>query len=147
MIIQEFAKGEEYSFDILHDLKSEVVKVYCKKKIAMRSGETDKAVMLNDKSLIDYGHKLGGLFENIGPMDVDFFMTSEGEIKVLEVNPRFGGGYPISHAAGANFPATMIGMMQGIEHTFEYPNYSDSVVMMKDYHFKFTMPNSIQDER
>ncbi len=147
MVIQEFAAGEEYSFDILHNLNSEVVKVYCKKKMAMRSGETDKAIMLKDKKLIDFGLKLGSLFDNKGPMDVDFFMTSEGEVKVLEINPRFGGGYPISHAAGANFPSAMIGMLKGEKYSFEYPDYNSSVVMMKDYDFRFTMPNSIIDER
>jgi len=41
-------------------------------------------------------------------MDADFFVTENNDIFLLEMNPRFGGGYPFSHEAGANVPAALI---------------------------------------
>jgi carbamoyl-phosphate synthase large subunit len=137
MIIQEMSSGTEYSFDILYSLESEVIDVYCKKKIQMRSGETDKAIMVNDKQLIEFGLNFGKFFKNIGPMDVDFFIEKNGDIKILEINPRFGGGYPISHKAGANFPKKMIEMINGKKYHFEYPTYGSNIIMMKDINFYF----------
>ena len=137
MIIQEMSSGEEYSFDILYSLESEVVDVYCKKKIQMRSGETDKAIMINDKKLIEFGFNFAKLFKNVGPMDVDFFVEKNGDIRILEVNPRFGGGYPISHNAGADFPKKMIEMLNGKKHHFEFPTYESNIIMMKDINFYF----------
>jgi carbamoyl-phosphate synthase large subunit len=139
MIIQEMSSGTEYSFDILYSLEAEVIDVYCKKKIQMRSGETDKAIMVNDKRLIEFGLNFGKLFKNIGPMDVDFFIENNGDIKILEINPRFGGGYPISHKAGANFPNKMIEMINGKKHRFEFPTYESNIVMMKDIEFYFDL--------
>lgn len=41
-------------------------------------------------------------------MDCDVLVTGGGRISVLELNPRFGGGYPYSHVAGANIPAAIV---------------------------------------
>lgn len=135
MIIQEFMDGDEYSFDMLFNLHSEVVSVYCKRKLAMRAGETDMAVMKYDERLLRFGKKIGDLLRHAGPMDVDFFITSDGVPKLLELNPRFGGGYPISHACGADFPRKMLAMLNGVEHSFSCEKYDDETIMMKEYAF------------
>ena len=36
----------------------------------------------------------------------------------LEMNPRFGGGYPFSHTLGANFPLAIIEWCSGVEFDF-----------------------------
>ena len=37
-----------------------------------------------------------------------FVNLKEKSFKATEINPRFGGGYPLSYAAGANFPKMII---------------------------------------
>jgi carbamoyl-phosphate synthase large subunit len=37
-----------------------------------------------------------------------FVNLKEKSFKAIEINPRFGGGYPLSYAAGANFPKMLI---------------------------------------
>ena len=49
---------------------------------------------------------------HLGIMDADGFMTPEEPV-ILELNPRFGGGYPFSHEAGANVPAALIAWAAG----------------------------------
>ena len=46
-------------------------------------------------------------------MDVDVLENECGELFVLEMNARFGGGYPFSHLAGADFPAALVTMAEG----------------------------------
>ncbi len=57
----------------------------------MRAGETDKAVSVNEKKLLDLGVKIAQAFPVFGPADVDVKTGKNGPM-LLEINPRFGGG-------------------------------------------------------
>ena len=111
-MIQEIVRGDEYGYDLFGDMDCHSISVYCKKKLAMRAGETDKAVSTDDPALIAFGEKLLGCMQLVGPADVDVVVDAEGP-KLLEINPRFGGGYPCSHLAGANFPGKIIALRKG----------------------------------
>ena len=102
-MIQQFAPGEEYGFDLFGDRDFRPISVFCKRKIAMRAGETDKAVSVNEQKLVDLGVKIARAFHFFGPADVDVKML-KGTPVLLEINPRFGGGYPCAHLCGEDFP-------------------------------------------
>jgi len=106
-MIQEHLNGTEYGYDIFNDKNYRPISVYCKKKLAMRAGETDKAISTDDPELISLGLKIAENLTLFGPMDVDVMIGSDGP-KLLELNPRFGGGYPCAHLCGADFPAKLI---------------------------------------
>jgi carbamoyl-phosphate synthase large subunit len=129
-VVQEFAAGEEYGYDIFCDGDLKPVSVFCKRKLAMRAGETDKAVSVNDKKLIDLGSKIAHAFPVFGPADADVKMGKNGPM-LLEVNPRFGGGYPCSHLCGADFPAKLIAIRKGQKLIPDIGNYPDGVYMFK----------------
>jgi len=113
-MIQECLEGNEYGYDLFSDRQFRPINVYCKRKLLMRAGETDKAVSVDDKELIDFGIKIATKLKIFGPVDVDVFMTQDGP-KLLEINPRFGGGYPCSHLAGADYPAKLIAICSGTQ--------------------------------
>jgi carbamoyl-phosphate synthase large subunit len=78
----------------------------------MRAGETDSAVTVSNERLEALGETLGRSLGHLGNLDCDVFLNAEGAW-VLELNPRFGGGYPFSHVAGANLPAALIAWARG----------------------------------
>ena len=129
-VIQQFVPGEEYGYDIFCDSDFKPVSVLCKKKLAMRAGETDKAVSVNDKKLIDLGIKIAQAFPVFGPVDVDVKMLKNVPM-LLEINPRFGGGYPCSHLCGADFPAKLIALCKGQKLIQDFGNYPAGVYMFK----------------
>jgi carbamoyl-phosphate synthase large subunit len=129
-VIQEFAPGDEYGYDIFCDGNFNPVSVFCKQKLAMRAGETDKAVSINEKKLIDLGTKIAQAFPVFGPADVDVKMGKNGPL-LLEINPRFGGGYPCSHLCGADFPAKLIALHKGQKLSPNIGNYPAGVYMLK----------------
>lgn len=112
VIFQELVAGDEYGLDILNDLSGRALAVVPKRKIAMRAGETDQAVTVEDPTLENLGLRLGGLLGHPGPTDVDVILR-EGIPYVLDINPRFGGGYPAAHMAGADFPRLIVEMIRG----------------------------------
>ena len=108
IVIQEGVDAQEYGLDVLNDLSGNYVTTIAKQKIAMRSGETDIAEIVSSKPFIPIGERLSERLRHIGNLDVDCFVTEDGEIYVLELNCRFGGQYPFSHLAGVDFPRQII---------------------------------------
>lgn len=107
VIIQEKLKGEEYGIDVFNNLKGEYLSCVPKRKLAMRSGETDAAVIIEDKKLVELGRKISLHSKHVANLDVDCFIVNK-EYYVLEMNARFGGQYPFSHLSGVNYPKVII---------------------------------------
>lgn len=113
IMIQEKLTGKEFGLDVMNDLKGNHVAVSVKQKLAMRAGETDKAVTVAIPVVTEMGHKIGENLHHIGNLDVDIMQRANGDYCVLELNPRFGGGYPFSYEAGANMPKAILKWLKG----------------------------------
>lgn len=107
VLIQEYLLGTEYGLDVFNDLKGRHVVTVPKRKLAMRSGETDIAITEDCEVLSALGAHLSELTQHPGNLDVDVYFDGT-KATILELNCRFGGGYPFSHAAGVNFPAAIV---------------------------------------
>lgn len=113
IIIQQAIKGQEFGIEILNDLNGKHVATFAKKKVAMRSGETDIAETVDPKIFEDVASRISEHLRHIANLDVDCFVTDEGDIYVLEMNCRFGGQYPFTHNAGVNIPLQIIKWLDG----------------------------------
>lgn len=113
IMIQEKLTGNEFGLDIMNDLNGKNVGVSVKRKLAMRAGETDKAVTVDLPEVREMGRKIGEALGHIGNLDVDIMQRANGDYCVLELNPRFGGGYPFSYEAGVNMPKAIIQWIKG----------------------------------
>ena len=111
VLIQEFISGKEYGIDIFNDFNSKHLVTVVKEKLAMRSGETDGAIVVENKEVENLANRVGDALKHIGNLDIDILMDAKTQKPyVLEFNARFGGGYPFSHIAGVNFPKLLIQM-------------------------------------
>ena len=124
LLIQEVIKGPEYGLDIANDLKGEYRGVSVKQKLAMRSGETDKAITVDNVKIREIGATIGKALKHIGNLDCDV-LERDGEYYVLELNPRFGGGYPFSQEAGVNMPKAIVAWVKGedVNNEIFFPEY------------------------
>jgi len=113
IMIQEKLTGNEFGLDVMNDFEGNNVAVSVKKKLAMRAGETDKAITVDLPEVREMGRKIGENLKHIGNLDVDIMQRANGDYCVLELNPRFGGGYPFSYEAGVNLPKAIIQWLKG----------------------------------
>ena len=104
--------GQEHGLDIINNLDGLYITTFVKRKLTMRAGETDRAVTVENAEIKQLGEKIGQNLGHIGNLDCDVMVGSKG-LCVLELNPRFGGGYPFSQIAGANIPAALIAWANG----------------------------------
>ena len=130
ILIQEKIQGNEYGVDILNDFEGNYVGTFARKKLAMRAGETDKAISVIDSHINIIGRTIGENLKHIGNLDCDIF-NYNGELYILELNPRFGGGYPFSHLAGVNTPAIYIEWLKGNTEIKKYINYEEGLMFSK----------------
>ena len=115
IMIQEKLTGKEFGLDVMNDLQGNNVAVSVKQKLAMRAGETDKAITVDIPEVYEMGKKIGENLKHIGNLDVDIMQRANGDYCVLELNPRFGGGYPFSYEAGVNMPLAILKWLKGEE--------------------------------
>lgn len=113
VIIQQLIIGAEYGADILFDEQCEYQGFTVKRKLSMRFGETDKAVTVDNER---FESIVKGMIKSLnvrGNLDCDFLEQNE-KIYLLEMNPRFGGGYPFTHEAGANHVRRLVDLANKI---------------------------------
>ena len=114
VLIQQKIRGAELGLDVVNDLDGNFRAVVVKKKGSMRAGETDESETVKILELEALGKQLSKLLRHRGNLDVDI-LEEDGKYYVLEMNARFGGGYPFSHAAGLNLPYALIMWAMGRE--------------------------------
>lgn len=130
ILIQEKIPGKEYGMDVLNDFEGNHVGTFVREKLQMRSGETDKAISVIDSRFHEVGKIIGDNLKHIGNLDCDVF-EHNGELYVLELNPRFGGGYPFSHEAGNNTAAIYIEWLKGNKDIAQHSNYKEGIMFSK----------------
>ena len=131
MIIQEFIPGQEYGVDCYVDLISnEVISVFIKEKIRMRSGETDKAISYKDEELFEIISKLVKKAGLKGPLDLDVFKCND-EWVISEINPRFGGGHLLAYECKENYPKFILNNLLEKDNEVSIGNYEEGKFMIK----------------
>jgi carbamoyl-phosphate synthase large subunit len=102
-------KSREFTVDAYYDRSGNLCCCVPRERIEVRAGEVSKAVTRRHEVydyLLPRLHKLRGAR---GCITLQlFFNSATGRFAALEINPRFGGGFPLAHSAGANFPGWLI---------------------------------------
>jgi carbamoyl-phosphate synthase large subunit len=129
VIVQEFIQGKEYGLDIFNDLNGDYRGVICKEKLSMRAGETEKSLSVSSDKFEKYVSKISEQLRHVGNLDTDFLENDKG-LYLLELNPRFGGGYPFSHNSGGNLVKALLQSLEGCNNAIEI-NYQTGKVFAK----------------
>ena len=115
-VAQQKITGVEYNLDILRSRGGEVVSVVPKRKIEMRWGATHKAESVEAPELVELGVEVGRATGHVGSIDVDVMVSEKtGEMWVIDINPRVGGGYPFTTHFCEDFTDALLAVCAGEE--------------------------------
>ena len=123
---------DEFTVDCYYDKSSELKCVVPRKRIFVRAGEVNKGVTKKNFIVREFNQKLKYIAGARGCLTIQVFMhKTEDKILGIEINPRFGGGYPLSYLAGANYSQWVIQeylLNQDIE---EFSAWCDNLLMLR----------------
>ena len=132
-VAQEIAPGHEHTLDVLVTRAGGAVCVVPRKRLEVRAGEVSKGVTVRNRTLENLGlaicDRLPGAY---GVITVQVFLDeASGEMNVIEMNARFGGGFPLSYEAGADYPRWMIEDILNLPVTASREGWRNNLVMLR----------------
>ena len=131
-IVQEFIKGTEHTCDVYVDFSMKVRCVVPRKRIEVRAGEVSKGQVVKHHRIMNEAAKLvETLGAGPGIITLQLFLTGDDTIKFIEINPRFGGGVPLSIKAGANFPKWILQELLGRKPNIRFDDFKDNLIMLR----------------
>ena len=115
-IIQPFVSGREYTIDIFCDFGGKPVSIVPRERLQVRAGEVIKTRISMDGKMIEEAERICERFQPCGPLTVQLIRDDiTGEDWFIEINPRYGGGAPLSMKAGARSAEAILKILSGEE--------------------------------
>lgn len=128
-IVQPFIEGNEYTVDIFCDFEGRPVFITPRQRMAVRSGEVIKTKITMDARMLEESQAIIRRFKPCGPITVQLIREEKtGEDYYIEINPRFGGGAPLSMKAGADSAAAVLRLLAGEKLTYTAGAAEDGTV-------------------
>lgn len=127
-MLQEYVGGDEYTIDVFLDFDSNPITIVPRLRLATRSGEISKGLIVKHRIIIDTIKNMMDKFKFIGHITVQ--LKIDKEIKIIEINPRFGGGAPMSIAAGADSCENLYRLLMGEQLSYN-EDYEDDVYFLR----------------
>jgi carbamoyl-phosphate synthase large subunit len=140
-IIQEVLSGPEITIDVLLDLDGRPIHYVPRYRLRTLAGESIQGVTLeHDRDLeswIENLLEICGSLGAAGPLCLQAFLTDRGPV-LSEINARFGGGFPLSLAAGGLHTIWLLDLMDGIPVPSRLGEYESGLYMTRYYVEYFT---------
>eukprot|EP01133_Synstelium_polycarpum_P004770 gene4770-5557_t len=125
-------ENDEYTVDMFYGRDNKLKCVVPRKRIEVRAGEISKGLTVKNRIvnyLLDKLHFISGA---VGCLTLQLFLNKKnGQILGIEINPRFGGGYPLSYLAGANYPKNIIQEYLFNENLTYWDSWEDQLLMLR----------------
>jgi len=101
---------DEYTIDLYYDKKSFLRCVVPRVRLKVVGGESNQGITKKNEVLDFVKDRFSFIEGAFGCLTLQVFSNklNPSDIIGIEINPRFGGGYPFSLNAGANFPEFIV---------------------------------------
>jgi carbamoyl-phosphate synthase large subunit len=130
-MVQAACEGEEFSIDVFCDLEGRCLNAVPRTMIESKGGESIKGMTIRDPELIEVGRAVSETLGLVGPANIQCFREPDGTHRVTDINPRFGGAFPLPTAAGSRYPELALALAAGERPEPRLGDFRDGLVMTR----------------
>jgi carbamoyl-phosphate synthase large subunit len=130
-LVQACLGGEEFSVDVFCDLDGRCLNAIPRTMIESKGGESIKGMTIRDERLIELARDVSEKLALVGPANIQCFREPDGSHYVTDINPRFGGGFPLPLAAGGGYPELALALARGERPEPRLGDFREGIVMTR----------------
>ncbi len=130
-IVQACMSGEEFSIDAFCDLEGRCLNAIPRTMIESKGGESIKGMTIRDEALIELARDVAEQLRLVGPANIQCFCEPDGSHFITDINPRFGGGFPLPLAAGGRYPELALALARGERPEPRLGDFEEGIVMTR----------------
>lgn len=126
------AEYDEFTVDCYYDKGSILRCVVPRQRIAIRAGEVLKGITKKNIIVDLFKENLANIEGARGCLTIQVFLHKKlMSIKGIEINPRFGGGYPLTYLSGANYTKWVIEEYLLNQEVEDFYDWEDNLLMLR----------------
>jgi carbamoyl-phosphate synthase large subunit len=133
-MVQQVCLGEEFSVDVFCDLDARCLGAVPRTMIESKGGESIRGMTIKDWELIEHARRVAETLGIVGPANIQCFREADGSLPVTDVNPRFGGGFPLPTTAGSRYPELALALAAGERPEPRLGDFTEGVLMSRYFH-------------
>jgi carbamoyl-phosphate synthase large subunit len=147
-VVEQIATGHEHTIDVYVDRAGALITAVPRRRLATRGGEVSKGLTVLHRGLIELAARVVDSLEDpYGALNFQCFVDpASDQLAIIELNARFGGGFPLSDAAGAHVPRWMIEDLCGLPSSADYGAFRDGLVMLRFDDAVFTTRDALEPD-
>jgi carbamoyl-phosphate synthase large subunit len=130
-IVQACLGGEEFSIDVFCDLDGRCLNAIPRTMIESKGGESIKGMTIRDEALIELGRDVAEKLRLVGPANIQCFRETDGSHFITDINPRFGGGFPLPLTAGGRYPELALALARGEQPEPRLGDFREGILMTR----------------
>jgi len=141
-LIQDYVEGTEFTVDVLCNFSGKVISVVPRERLVIRAGVSDKGITRKNKEVMDFAADVATRLQIVGAANIQCKWDGR-KVTLIEVNPRFSGGIPLTLASGADFPTWLLQMSAGMDVRSQVGKFQDGLAMMSFEESIFAMESDL----
>jgi carbamoyl-phosphate synthase large subunit len=132
-IVQTRVEGSEFTVDVLTDHDGRVVATAPRWRLETKAGISTKGRTFRDATVEHLAARTVEVLDLRAAVNVQGFVTNDGSVQIIEVNPRVSGGLSLSQAAGADIVGELVRGTRGKEPRREHLRFAPDVTMSRHF--------------